>query len=1024
MKHNYLKSLFLMLMMCVGMSAWAEEADYTLTPSAGSNNSYTGNCDVTVDGITWNITGNAQMTPWRLGGKSITKEDRTVYSKTAYKSAVSKVDLTVGAASSITVNSLKLVYSTNADFSNSSEISKSFAANSTISFEGDFPANAYYKFVFNVTVSVTSNKFLEFSKVEFYNTTGGGTVTAPIFDVKAGTYTEDQLVLIDNYNSDYLYAYTLDGSDPAFDAELDVTNGTLYDENEGIEITSSCTLKVIAVDEEGYASSITSAAYTINKPQVFASLEELVAADLADGTTVTVSFENVAIKSFQTVSSTRKGVYFDIQKDGKDIEIYFNSAIPAKWVEGGTLSGTLTNCPWKLYSGTWELAPASGWAWTNLTYTAAPVIFEAPTITTQPNSSTYDFNEKASSLTVSANGNPTPTYQWYSNTIESNENGTKLEGETNPSFTPSTLKAGTFYYYCVATNSEGSATSRVAKITVNEPKLASLPFEFDGGVGDIKLKDGMSQTGIGTDYSASPKLKFDSQGDYIVINFAEAAKNVTYTIKGNGTSGTYAFDVMESADGIEYTTVHSHTSILSTSTECTDNLASTSRFVKFVYTTKASGNVALGKISIVAVSTLDDPKLAFGQSTYTFFTNEDMQVVATSAAGSTGTITYALTDGDADAFHIDENTGDIVCETPGTYTVTATIAEATGFTNSTTTCTVKIKEPVVGNSIIVAKTDDRYYAMTTTCEGSYFQSKEIKKVGEKYVVNSLDDILFYTNTTEGKTTIQSTTNAQYVQATAAKNISFTETEYKWTNAEGVLTAADDAHITLQYNTSSPRFTTYTSKVGQYATIVSLDNVTTEYYTRTVTEGNYGTICLPNKVTADDLEGATIYNIAGVRKSGENITGIVLEEEEGDLAAGKPYIFKATATELVAAYTGDAVSDPISATGLVGNLSSSALDVPQGSYVLSSNTLRMVNGGTATVGQNRAYINLDGVDEYVPSAGVKAVFFGFDGTIDEETAIESINENAKESTIYNLQGQRVNKAQKGLYIVNGKKVIFK
>ena len=169
----------LCLLVFGGGSAWGAEADYTLTPSVGSNNAYGSNCDVTVGGIIWNVTGNAQMTPWRLGGKSITKVDRAVYSKTAYTSAVSKIDLTVGTASSITVNSLKLVYSTNADFSNSSEISKSFAENSTISFEGDFPANAYYKFVFNVTVSATSNKFLEFSKVEFYNKIDGGDTPVP-----------------------------------------------------------------------------------------------------------------------------------------------------------------------------------------------------------------------------------------------------------------------------------------------------------------------------------------------------------------------------------------------------------------------------------------------------------------------------------------------------------------------------------------------------------------------------------------------------------------------------------------------------------------------------------------------------------------------------------------------------------------------------------------------------------------------------------------------------------------------------
>lgn len=147
-------------------------AKYTLNPSQGSNNSYTGNCDVTVGNITWNVSGNSQQIPWRLGGKSISNVDRTVYSKTAYSKELWKVSLTVGSASSITVNSLKLVYSTNANFSDSKEISGTFKASSTIDFEAEFPANCYYKFVFNVTVSGSSNKFVEFSKVEFFGYQG------------------------------------------------------------------------------------------------------------------------------------------------------------------------------------------------------------------------------------------------------------------------------------------------------------------------------------------------------------------------------------------------------------------------------------------------------------------------------------------------------------------------------------------------------------------------------------------------------------------------------------------------------------------------------------------------------------------------------------------------------------------------------------------------------------------------------------------------------------------------------------
>lgn len=168
---------FLMFFLLATIAAQAEEKpDYTLTPAAGSNNTYTGNCDITVEGITWNVTGNAQQIPWRLGGKSISKVDRTVYSKTAFSKALRKVDLTIGAASSITINSIKLVYSTNADFSNATTLTASSTkASTTHTFApvGGFPANAYYKFVFNLTVSSTSNKFVEFNKVEFYTNEGG-----------------------------------------------------------------------------------------------------------------------------------------------------------------------------------------------------------------------------------------------------------------------------------------------------------------------------------------------------------------------------------------------------------------------------------------------------------------------------------------------------------------------------------------------------------------------------------------------------------------------------------------------------------------------------------------------------------------------------------------------------------------------------------------------------------------------------------------------------------------------------------
>ena len=140
---------------------------YTLTPVNGTNNSYAKNCDVTVDGITWNLTGNSQINPWRLGGKSITKVDRALYSKTAYPKALTSIKVTFGKAT-ITVNSCKLVYSTNANFTDSKECNIAFKASSTVEVTENFPANAYYKLVFNVTNNNSNTKYVELSKIEFF----------------------------------------------------------------------------------------------------------------------------------------------------------------------------------------------------------------------------------------------------------------------------------------------------------------------------------------------------------------------------------------------------------------------------------------------------------------------------------------------------------------------------------------------------------------------------------------------------------------------------------------------------------------------------------------------------------------------------------------------------------------------------------------------------------------------------------------------------------------------------------------
>jgi len=277
MKNFTLKTLLMSVLLCVGMSAWADdELFYTLTPTAGSNNSYASDCDVTINGITWNITGNSQMLPWRVGGKSLTNVDRTVYSKTTMGAAISKVELTVGAASSITVNSLKLTVASDADFKDvHDEVSETFAASSTITFTPtsgtEWEEDAYYKFTFNVTVSdKKNNKFVEFTNATFYKSnsieTPEGTVATPTFSPAAGTYTKTQNVTIASETDGATIYYTIDGTDPT-EESAEYTGA--------ISVSETTTIKAIAVKDGLTTSSIATAEYTIKEAVRFIKVSSM-----------------------------------------------------------------------------------------------------------------------------------------------------------------------------------------------------------------------------------------------------------------------------------------------------------------------------------------------------------------------------------------------------------------------------------------------------------------------------------------------------------------------------------------------------------------------------------------------------------------------------------------------------------------------------------------------------------------------------------------------------------------------------
>ena len=103
-----------------------------------------------------------------------------------------------------------------------------------------------------------------------------------------------------------------------------------------------------------------------------------------------------------------------------------------------------------------------------------------PEITSQPSGEIYFIGNTVIPLTVTAESTDggTISYQWYSNTTSSGENGTKLEGKTDSSYVPdiSTGSTGRYYYYAIvtntntfATNPTSTATTRTAELVVMSP---------------------------------------------------------------------------------------------------------------------------------------------------------------------------------------------------------------------------------------------------------------------------------------------------------------------------------------------------------------------------------------------------------------------------------------------------------------------------------------------------------------------------------------------------------------------------
>ena len=140
-----------------------------------------------------------------------------------------------------------------------------------------------------------------------------------------------------------------------------------------------------------------------------------------------------------------------------------------------------------------------------------------------------------------------------------------------------------------------------------------------------------------------PAKKFTATGEYLTINFASAPGALTYYLTANVSTGstfTGTFTVQESTNGTTWTTLHTHTApSVGSYTMYTDVPQSTSRYIRFFFTNKLSGNIGLDDVTIAAPTATPEQEINVKYGTATVVSGGTQVMNSAVSTMTTGTFT-------------------------------------------------------------------------------------------------------------------------------------------------------------------------------------------------------------------------------------------------------------------------------------------------------------------------------------------------------------------------------------------------
>ena len=568
---------------------------------------------------------------------------------------------------------------------------------------------------------------------------------------------------------------------------------------------------------------------------------------------------------------------------------------------------------------------------------------------------------------------------------------------------------------------------------------ATLNFVWDGGKADIESTAGLSQEGLGNDYNNSPKLKFDSTGDWLMLQFNERASKLTFDIKGNSFSdGT--FTVQTSEDGVTFTDLKTYTSFSTiTEKEVFDNLDENVRYIKWVYTEKVTGNVALGNISVKKYSA--DPFISISPIT-----------VNVDAVATEGTLDIRLdniTISDMAQFEVRYLTASLESTTQPEW-LDVVVAE---------------QDPSVGEGYVVSYTvldndgearSAYFQVYGLDDDGSTEALSQVVTIEQAEYVAPVEEFatlpfVWEGSAEDGKSSLEAmagvTANGlgtDYAVSNAPYRVKLDGTgDYiqVQTDCQPVLVSLDvkmlggsnPSTITVQESADGENFADVEELAIEgvqndvlYLQTASAFDAATRYVRLYFTKGSnvgVGGITIEKEFEEIATVGATGYatyvtkhNVsfpAGVAYIGAVNGNMVSMTAVTAAPKGTPLILKGEGTYELTPASASELAD-VSDNELKASETEVVADGTQ--YVLAKPANEPVGfyQATGTIPAGKAYL-------VVPSSSVKAFTFSFE---DDATGIEMVNGQSSmvNDPIFNLAGQRIQKMQKGINIVNGKKIL--